>query len=391
MALSGIRDMSVISTPPITRIPIKTYVGEFSKTIVRNAILNELERNGQIYYVHNRVQSIYKVAEELSEIVPEAKLIVGHGQMKEKELETVMLDFSNHKYNVLVCTTIIESGLDIPNVNTIIIDDSDNMGLAQLYQLRGRVGRSDRQAYAYCFYKPNKILTDDAKRRLMSIKEFNSLGSGYQIALRDLEIRGIGNILGSQQHGNMVNVGFDLYCEMLDEAIKKLKGQHYERKALPVVDINITAFIPDGWIGDKEQKIVEYKRLAGLSSHRELEIITAEWLDRFGEIPQEVKNLIKIVKIRLLASDVGFNSMREEQEFVRIFTNYDFIFWNNFVKKSPPQIAKRTKWVKMPKTSLDGTSAVLVKYKGLTPINLLNFLEELCFYLNGYLKENKGE
>lgn len=390
MALSGIRDMSVINTPPVNRSPIKTTVGEYSKNIVRSAILYELERGGQVYYVHNRVQSIHKVALELSELVPEAKIIVAHGQMNEKELETTMLDFSVHKYDVLVCTTIIESGLDIPNVNTIIIDDSDCMGLAQLYQLRGRVGRSDRQAYAYCFYKPKKILTPEAKKRLMAIMEFNTLGSGYQVALRDLEIRGIGNILGSQQHGNMVAVGFDLYCEMLDEAVKKLKGQPAVKKELPIVDINITAFIPDAWIGDKEQKIVEYKRLAAVKSQRELEIIAEEWQDRFGNIPKEVRNLITIVKIRLLASEVGFNLIREEQEFIRIFTNYDFNFWHNFTKKIPSQLINRTKWVKLPQTSIDGLSAILIKYRGLTPQHLLNFIEELCCYLNNYLKDNKG-
>jgi transcription-repair coupling factor (superfamily II helicase) len=391
MAMSGIRDMSLINTPPVNRKPIKTHVGAFSDKLVKSAIMREMERDGQIYYVHNRVQSIHRVAYDISQLVPDARIIVGHGQMKEKELESIMLDFSVHNYDILLCTTIIESGLDIPNVNTIIIEDADCMGLAQLYQLRGRVGRSDRQAYAFCLHKPKKILSPEAKKRLMAIREFNTLGSGYQIALRDLEIRGIGNLLGSQQHGHMVAIGFDLYCEMLDDSIKRLKGQEVVKKYLPVVDINITAFIPDNWVGTKEQKIVEYKRLAAVESQRELEIITEEWQDRFGNIPQEVENLIKIVKIRLLASEIGFNLIREEEEYIRIFTNYDYKFWQNFITKIPPQFNNRSRWVKMPETSLDGTSAILIKYSGLTPQRLINFLLELSYYLNNYLKDNKGD
>lgn len=391
MALSGIRDMSVINTPPVNRSPVKTFVGEYSKSLIRSAIMRELEREGQVFYVHNRVQSIYRVLYDLEQLVPEAKIIVGHGQMNEKELETVMLDFSVHRYDILLCTTIIESGLDIPNVNTIIIDDADRMGLAQLYQLRGRVGRCDRQAYAFCFYEPKKIITPEAKKRLMAIREFNTLGSGYQIALRDLEIRGIGNILGTRQHGRMVEIGFDLYCEMLDEAVKKLKGQEVLKKFIPIVDINVTAFIPDSWIGEKEQKIVEYKRLAGVESLRELEIITDEWIDRFGKFPEEVSNLITIARIRMLAAEIGFNLLREEKEFVRIFTNYDFKSWKKLTNKMPAHLVNRTKWFKLPETSVDGISAILIQYSGFTAKHLLNFIEELCLYLYRTFKENRGD
>ncbi|MEW5821606.1 MAG: transcription-repair coupling factor [Cyanobacteriota bacterium] len=391
MAMSGIRDMSVINTPPVNRSPVKTFVGEYNEKLIRSAILRELEREGQVYYVHNRVQSIHRVAHDLSQLVPEAKIAIAHGQMKEKELETVMLDFSVQKYDILLCTTIIESGLDIPNVNSIIIEDSDMMGLAQLYQLRGRVGRCDRQAFAYCFYQPKKLLTDEAKKRLMAIREFNTLGSGYQVALRDLEIRGIGNILGHKQHGRMVEIGFDLYCEMLEEAVKKLKGQEIVKKYIPIVDINITAFIPDSWIGDKEQKIVEYKRLAAVESQRELEIISDEWNDRFGKIPEEVNNLIKITRIRLLAADVAFNIIREEKEFVRIFTNYNFNHWKKLTQKLPSHLVNRTKWIKMPETSMDGISAILIKYRGFTPKQLLNFIEELCLSLYQTIQETRGE
>lgn len=391
MAMSGIRDMSVINTAPVNRSPVKTYVGEFSNNIIRSAIIRELEREGQVYFVHNRVQSIYRAAYDLEQLVPEARVIVGHGQMKERELETIMHDFSNHKYDILLCTTIIESGLDIPNVNTMIIEDADRMGLAQLYQLRGRVGRSDRQAYAMCFYRPKKLLTREAKKRLNAIREFNTLGSGYQIALRDLEIRGIGNLLGTKQHGRMMDVGFDLYCEMLEEAVKKIKGQEVVKKYIPIIDINVTAFIPEEWIGDKEQKIVEYKRLAAVTSLRELQIISDEWEDRFGKIPSETINLITLAKIRLIASNIGINLVREEKDVVRIFTNYNFKIWKVYASKMPPKLVNRAKWIKNPETSVDGISTILVKYSGLTPKKLLNYLEELCVTINKINQENQKE
>ena len=230
MSLSGIRDMSLINTPPVNRAPIKTYVGPYDNAIVRTAISHEMEREGQIYFVHNRVQSIYKVASNLQELLPEARIAIGHGQMNEKDLEKIMYEFGDYQYDVLVCTSIIESGLDIPNVNTIIIDNTDNFGLAQLYQLRGRVGRSDVQAYSYCLYHPDKTLTDEAKDRLKAIRDFNTLGSGYQIALRDLEIRGVGNVLGKEQHGQMLAVGFDMYCSLLDEAVHEASRRKIHQK-----------------------------------------------------------------------------------------------------------------------------------------------------------------
>ncbi|MGD9581436.1 MAG: transcription-repair coupling factor, partial [Vampirovibrionia bacterium] len=391
MALSGIRNMSVINTPPVNRSPIKTFVGAYSDKIIKSAVLRELEREGQVYYVHNRVQSIHKVSNHLQELMPDVRIAVGHGQMNERELENVMINFSNHEFDILLCTTIIESGLDIPNVNTIIIDDADYMGLAQLYQLRGRVGRSDRQAYAFCFYKQDKLLTSEAKKRLMAIREFNTLGGGYQVALRDLEIRGIGNILGTKQHGRMVEIGFDLYCEMLEEAVLKLKGQEIVKKFIPIVDINITAFIPDTWINDKELKIIEYKRLAAVESQRELDLIVDEWKDRFGSIPDEVMNLVIVTRIRLLASEIGFNLIREEKDFVRIFTNYDFKTWKLLTSKIQPHLVNRTKWIKMPDSSVDGISSILIKYSGFTPKHLLNFIEELCLNLFKSTQKLRGD
>lgn len=377
MSLSGVRDMSLINTPPVNRAPVKTYVGEHNNSIVRTAICHELEREGQVYYLHNRVQSIYKVASDLQNLVPDAKIAVAHGQMNEKELEKVMYEFSTQQYDILVCTTIIESGLDIPSVNTIIIDDADRFGLAQLYQLRGRVGRSEIQAYAYCFYRMGKELTKESSDRLKAIKDFTTLGSGYQIALRDLEIRGVGNILGAQQHGHMISVGFDLYCSLLEESILELQNQKVSRKDPPVVDINITAFIPDEWVGDVDQKMIEYKRLADVASLRELEIIQEEWKDRFGEIPVEVKRLFKIIRIRLIGAEVGINLIRESDGITRIFTDFDLNEWKLYQNKLPASISKRLKSVKAPVSSKNGNSIIILNNSGLLSEERLNILEEL--------------
>ena len=377
MSLSGVIDMILINTPPVNRAPVKTYVGEHNNSIVRTAICHELEREGQVYYLHNRVQSIYKVASDLQNLVPDAKIAVAHGQMNEKELEKVMYEFSTQQYDILVCTTIIESGLDIPSVNTIIIDDADRFGLAQLYQLRGRVGRSEIQAYAYCFYRMGKELTKESSDRLKAIKDFTTLGSGYQIALRDLEIRGVGNILGAQQHGHMISVGFDLYCSLLEESILELQNQKVSRKDPPVVDINITAFIPDEWVGDVDQKMIEYKRLADVASLRELEIIQEEWKDRFGEIPVEVKRLFKIIRIRLIGAEVGINLIRESDGITRIFTDFDLNEWKLYQNKLPASISKRLKSVKAPVSSKNGNSIIILNNSGLLSEERLNILEEL--------------
>lgn len=378
MALSGLREMSIINTPPVNRAPIKTFIGPYSESIVRTAILHELEREGQVYFLHNRVQSVYRVADELRELLPEARIAVGHGQMKERELERVMYGFSAHEYDILVCTTIIESGLDIQNANTIVIDEADKFGLAQLYQIRGRVGRSERQAYAYCLYRPNKLLTPEAKDRLKAIKDFTTLGSGYQIALRDLEIRGVGNILGPQQHGHMVSVGFDLYCSMLEETIQELKGEKVLKKEPAVIDINITAFIPDEWVGhDREQKMIEYKRLADVYSAGELQILRDEWIDRFGTVPPEVERLIKIIRLRLMATDVGINMARETLDEIRIFSDYTLAEFNMLKKKLDAKIAGRMRWVKAPLKSENGSSVILIKCPYLASDDKLGLLEEI--------------
>jgi len=245
---------------------------------------------------------------------------VGHGQMNEHELEDVMLSFLDHEYDVLVSTTIIESGLDIPNANTMIIDDAERLGLAQLYQIRGRVGRSDLKAYCYCFYRAGKQLTEDGRERLEALQQFTALGSGYQIALRDMEIRGVGNILGAEQHGQMLTVGYDLYMQLLEEAVAELQGQEVDSERQPtVVDLNVAAYLPDEWFeGDPHQKMEQYKRLAGVVTARELELLGEEWRDRFGAAPQPVKNLLRVVALRLKATDLGIPTIRSDAKSVRV-------------------------------------------------------------------------
>src|SRR5579884_571729 len=312
MALSGLRDMSVIEDPPEGRIPVLTYVREFDDDLIRDAILRELERDGQVYFVHNRVESINHVAQHIKRLVPDARIEVGHGQMSEDELERVMLDFYHHEYDILVCTTIIENGLDIPNVNTIVVDNADHMGLSQLYQLRGRVGRSNRQAYAYLLYRRHKLLTEVAERRLAAIREFSALGSGYKVAMRDLEIRGAGNLLGAEQHGAMISVGFDLYCQLLAQAVQELRGEEVTEDILPEVDLPVTAHIPEDYIPGEAERIYFYKRMSGVRSVADIENLQAELEDRFGDPPRPVWQALAILRLRLRCKEIGIASIRTE-------------------------------------------------------------------------------
>jgi transcription-repair coupling factor (superfamily II helicase) len=309
MSLSGIRDMSIINDPPEGRMPIKTIVKEAEASAVREAIVRELDRGGQIFFVHNRVENIGHVADQVQKLVPYARVDTAHGQMAESELERVMMDFYEHKFDVLVCTTIIESGLDIPNANTIVINDSDKLGLAQLYQLRGRVGRSDRQAYAYLLYKPDKMLTEVAEKRLDAIREFTDLGSGYRIAMRDLEIRGAGNLLGAEQSGQMAAVGFDLYCQLLQKAVSELKGEEVEEIELPPVELPIDAFIPQGYIPAEAHRILFYKKMAAVKNTGDVQAVQDELEDRFGDPPKPVWNMLAIIRLRLRCHQLGIASI----------------------------------------------------------------------------------
>ncbi|MDE7252358.1 MAG: transcription-repair coupling factor [Acetatifactor sp.] len=322
MSLIGIRDMSVLEEAPGDRQPIQTFVCEYNEEMVREAISRELARDGQVYYVYNRVNNIADITARIAALVPEAVVAFAHGQMKEQELERIMYDFVAGDIDVLVSTTIIETGLDIPNVNTMIIHDSDNMGLAQLYQLRGRVGRSSRTAYAFLMYKRDKMLKEVAEKRLEAIREFTDLGSGFKIAMRDLEIRGAGNLLGMRQHGHMEAVGYDLYCKMLNEAVQRLKGNDAGAESdsfATVIDLDVDAFIPPTYIVNEVQKLDIYKRIAGIENESERDDMRDELLDRFGEIPQPVDNLLCIALIRVAAHQLFFTEIKGKNERI-IFT-----------------------------------------------------------------------
>ncbi len=328
MSLVGIRDMSVLEEAPQDRMPIQTFVLEYNEEMIREAICRELARGGQVFYVYNRVQTIADMTAIIRRLVPEANVAYAHGQMKEHELERIMYDFINGDIDVLVSTTIIETGLDISNVNTMIIHDSDNMGLAQLYQLRGRVGRSNRTAYAFLMYKKDKLLKEVAEKRLQAIREFTELGSGFKIAMRDLEIRGAGNLLGEKQSGHMEAVGYDLYCKMLNEAVKKKKGIAVEEEYSTTVDMNVDAFIPSTYIVNELQKIDVYKRIASIENEQEKEDMMEELTDRFGTIPKPVQNLLEIAYLRILAKEVFVTDIKGENSAIK-FSVYERAAYNN--------------------------------------------------------------
>ena len=322
MSLIGIRDMSVLEEPPMDRMPIQTYVMEYDEETVREAINRELRRGGQVYYVYNRVTDIADVALRIAKLVPDARVDFVHGQMSERELENVMYSFVNGDIDVLVSTTIIETGLDISNVNTMIIHDSDRYGLSQLYQLRGRIGRSNRTAYAFLMYRKNVMLKETAEKRLAAIREYTDLGSGFKIAMRDLELRGAGNLLGAQQHGHMNAVGYDLYCKMLNEAVKEAKGIHTMEDFETSVDLNVDAYIPDSYISNEFQKLDIYKRIAGIETQQDYDDMLEELLDRFGEPGKAVLNLLAIAKLKAIAHQGYVTEIKQTGKIVR-FTLYE--------------------------------------------------------------------
>ena len=319
MSLAGIRDMSVLEEPPVDRTPIQTYVMEYNEEMIREAINRELSRGGQVYYVYNRVTDIDEVANRVAALVPEAVVTFAHGQMREHELERIMADFINGEIDVLVSTTIIETGLDIPNANTMIVHDADRMGLSQLYQLRGRVGRSNRTSYAFLMYKRDKLLKEEAEKRLQAIREFTELGSGIKIAMRDLEIRGAGNVLGAEQHGHMEAVGYDLYCKMLNEAVLALKGETVESETYEtVVECDINAYIPAYYIKNEYQKLDIYKRISAIETEDEYMDMQDELTDRFGDIPKSVENLLKIAALKAMAHRAYVTEVSINRQEVRL-------------------------------------------------------------------------
>src|SRR5262245_10453216 len=309
MSLLGLRDMSVIETPPRDRLAIQTNVVPFNENIIRSAIELELQRQGQVFFVHNRVESIEEVAALLKRIVPEARFVVAHGQMGEKEMEQAVLDFVDYKYDVLVATTIIENGIDIPRANTIIINRADNYGLSQLYQLRGRVGRASRRAYAYLLIPPEQELTPVARKRLAAIREFSDLGAGFRIAALDLELRGAGNLLGGQQSGHIDAIGFDLYCQMLERTVQELRGEPIEEELNTQLNLGVDTRIPEEYVYDMSQRLRTYKRIASARSDEELWRIHEEVADRYGRLPESVENLFTYARVRREAEQLGIVSI----------------------------------------------------------------------------------
>ena len=321
MSIVGIRDMSVIYEPPQNRKPVQTYVLEYDKEVIREAITKELERDGQVFYLFNNVEGIIRKADEVQDLVPEAKVGFAHGKMTGKELEDIMQEFVDGKINVLVCTTILESGIDIPNANTIIVENADRLGLAQLYQIRGRVGRSNSQAYAYITYKKEKMLSEIADKRLKAIKEFTEFGSGFKIAMRDLEIRGAGSLLGEIQHGHMDQVGYDTYCKLLDEVVKDMQGVEYQEEKDVQIDLNVSSYIPDEYIENTAQKIEVYQNIALSKNEEDIQDVIDEITDRYGNIPKELENLLDIARIKNLCKEKNIIKITQKQNNIVFFFN----------------------------------------------------------------------
>ena len=319
MSIVGVRDMSVIYEPPYNRKPVQTYVLEYDQEVIKEAITRELERNGQVFYLFNNVERIIQKADEISNLVPEAKVVYAHGQMTGHEIENIMEEFIEGKTNVLVCTTILESGIDIPNANTIIVENADRMGLAQLYQIRGRVGRSDRQGYAYITYKRDKLLSEIADKRLKAIKEFTEFGSGFKIAMRDLEIRGAGSLLGEIQSGHLEQVGYDTYCNLLDEVVKEMQGEEVKPEIDVQIDLDATCYIPDEYISDSSQKIEIYQDIALCKNEEDIQNVIDEMIDRFGNMPSEIENLIEIARIKILCKKLNISKVQGKRSFA-VFT-----------------------------------------------------------------------
>jgi transcription-repair coupling factor (superfamily II helicase) len=342
MALSGVREMSLITTPPPSRRPIKTHLAPFDLETVRAAIRQELDRGGQVFYVVPRVEGIEDISARIREMVPSARIAIAHGQMAESELESTMLTFSNGEADVLVCTTIIESGLDIPRVNTILVENADRFGLSQLYQLRGRVGRAGIQAHAWLFYPNQSKLTDKARKRLRAIQEFTQLGSGYQLAMRDMEIRGVGNLLGVEQSGQMEVIGFDLYMDMLEESIAEIRGQAIPKVDDTQIDLSLTAFIPANYISDIDQKMTIYRSIAAANSSLELAQIGADLIDRYGALPAAVQQLMRVIELKQIAKELGFSRIKPEgKQHIVMETPMEEPAWNLLKQKLPSHLHSR--------------------------------------------------
>jgi transcription-repair coupling factor (superfamily II helicase) len=357
LSLLGARDMSIINTPPKDRLPIQTEIAEFDKKLIADAVLREVDRGGQVYFVHNRVQTIEAMYRFLKGLVPQIRIGIAHGQMEESLLERVMLDFLNRRYDLLLVTSIIESGIDIPSVNTIIIDRADRFGLAQLYQLRGRVGRSNVRAYAYLLIPKVKMLSQTARKRLKALEQFTQLGSGFHLALRDLEIRGAGNLLGPQQHGFIQEVGFDLYCKLLDEAVKELKGESTEKPTQVKIQFDLDIYIPESYVADSQQRVEIYRKLSEAKSVEEIKERQAEMLDRFGAPPQEVEDLLNFTCAKITASQLGISRLSLKADVLML----QFSEKKRMGKKEIENLRQK---IKLPlEFAVDDTLKVLIRLK----------------------------
>lgn len=379
MSLVGVRDTSLLETPPENRFPVQTYVLEEDPLMIQEAIRRELGRGGQVFFVHNRVADLEQVAMWLKTLTPEARIITAHGQMREEQLEQIMLDYIDGAYDILVCTTIIESGLDIPNVNTLIIKEADNFGLAQLYQLRGRVGRANRLAYAYLTFRKDKIINEVAEKRLVAVREFAELGSGYKIAMRDLEIRGAGNLLGSEQHGHIAAVGFDMYARLLEEAVQEARGQKLELPVESVVELPVEAYIPEHYILDTNQKVELYRRIASLRRVEDIPDLEEELMDRFGDLPPPVRNLLRVARIRVLAGVLRIKSASRQQGFYRLIFDPSHSLTGARLVAVSDRFSNR---VKFSNTEGDFEIKLRIREAGRTPEEQLVELERFLDYLS---------
>jgi len=384
MSLSGVREMSLITTPPPLRRPIKTHLAALDEEAVRSAIRQELDRGGQIFYVVPRVEGIEDVASGLRLMIPGLRLLVAHGQMAEGELESAMVAFNAGEADLMLCTTIVESGLDIPRVNTILIEDAHKFGLAQLYQLRGRVGRSGIQAHAWLFYPGNASLSEAARQRLRAIQEFAQLGSGYQLAMRDMEIRGVGNLLGVEQSGQMETIGFDLYMEMLQESLAEIQGQDIPAVEDTQIDLPVTAFIPGDWITENDEKIAAYRAAAECGGKEALLELATGWVDRYGAIPAPVISLLQLMELKLVAKRCGFSRIKPEKPNIALETPMEEPAFRLLRQGLPQHLHSRLVY----QPGSGATAKVLARGLGVLPAE--KQLEELMDWLNQMAEQIPG-
>ena len=381
--MSGIRDISVISTPPTERVPVLTSVVEYSDKLIKDAIEKELRRGGQVFLVYNRVETIDAFAQKIRELVPNAKIVVGHGQLKSSELENVIYQFYNKMADVLISTTIIENGIDVTSANSLIVIDSDMFGLSQLYQIRGRVGRGNKEAYAYFTFKGGKVLTEDGYNRLDALTEFTEFGSGIKIAMRDLEIRGSGNVLGAEQHGHIQKIGYELYSRMLQNAIDELKGKKVQEEKEVLIKINIDAFIPDSYINSTENRMATYKNISRIQTKEDKELLLSDLEDAYGKVPLVVKNLVDVAYIKALARNLGVTEVHATLNDIKI------VFGEQQNKAMSPEVANAIyKYYSKTVLNLGEMPTITIKNRAQTQTENFMLLKDFLIISNENKKSN---